>query len=140
MYYSKKVNVSEVGHHRIEREAERLNVSLKDYVEATTTFFAERQLDPRTYQPEATKQLLQQVVDRLFSYLIHQEKHLLQTLLTEAAKARILGEVSVNHLLHLRNEDQGSYQQLQQQDQQYLSDRLHQVLDQLDQENKGKSP
>ncbi len=138
MYHSKKVNVSETGHRRIEREAERLSVSHKDYVEAATTFFAERQLDPRTFQPEATKQLLQQVVDRLFSYLIHQEKHLLRTLLTEAAKARILGEVSVNHLLRLRTDDQESYQQLQQRDQQYLSDRLHQVLDQLDQESREK--
>ena len=140
MYYSKKVNVSEAAHRRIEREAERLVLSHKDYVEATTAFFVGRQLDPRTYQPEATKQLLQQVVDRLFSHLVHQEKHLLKTLLEEAAKARILGEVSVNHLLRLRTEEPESYQRLQQQDQQYLSDRLQQVLDQLDQESKKTSP
>ena len=140
MYYSKKVNVSEAAHRRIEREAERLVLSHKDYVEAATAFFAGRQLDPRTYQPEATKQLLQQVVDRLFSYLVHQETHLLKTLLEEAAKARILGEVSVNHLLRLRSEEPESYRNLQQQDQQYLSDRLQQVLDQLDQESKKVPP
>ena len=127
MNTSKKVNVSPEMHRRVDQEAERLKLSHKDYLEAAATFFLDRQLDPRTYQPEATKQMVQQAVDRIFSYLVQQEKHLLQDLLTEATKARILGELSVDHLLTLIAEDETTFQQMQQQDQQYLSERLQQA-------------
>lgn len=123
----KKINVSLEVHRQIDQEAGRLNLSHKNYLEAAATFFLDRQLDPRTYQPETTKLMVQQVVDRLFSYLIHQEKHLLKDLLTETTKARILGELSVNHLLTLITEDEVIFQQLQQQDQQYLAERLRQA-------------
>lgn len=126
----KKVNVSSDIHRQINQEAGRLKLSHKDYLEAAVMFFLNRQIDPRTYQPETSKQVIQQVVDRLFSYLVHQEKHLLKDLLTEATKARILGELSVNHLLTLITEDEAAFQRLQQQDQQYLTERLRQVISQ----------
>ena len=103
-------------------------MSRKDYLEATVLFFYERQLDPRSYRPEATKQMLQQAIDRVFSYLVAQEKYLLKDLLTEAAKARILSEISVNHLLTLVAEDESVLHQLRQQDQQYLAERLRRVI------------
>jgi hypothetical protein len=123
----KKINVSLEVHHQIDQEAERLNLSHKGYLEAAVTFFLDRQLDPRTFQPETNKQAIQQIVDRIFSYLIHQEKHLLKDLVTEATKARILGELSVNHLLTLITEDEATFHELQQQDQQYLTERLRQA-------------
>lgn len=128
----KKINVSSEVHRRIDEEAGRLKLSHKDYLEAAVRFFLDRQLDPRTYQPEATKQMVQQAVDRIFSYLVHQEKHLLKDLLIETTKARILGELSVNHLLSLITEDEATFRQLQQQDQQYLSERLLQATKQSD--------
>lgn len=129
MYHSKKVNISHEHHHRLSEEARRLKLSHKDYVEAAVQFFSGRQLHPQTYQPEATKKMLQEAIDRLFSYLVHQEKHLLQTLLQEAAKARILGEVTANHLLTLQTQDDPStFEQLQQQDQHYLAQRLRQII------------
>ena len=123
----KKINVSLEVHRQIDQEAGRLNLSHKGYLEAAATFFLDRQLDPRTYQPETNKQAIQQIVDRIFSYLIHQEKHLLKDLLNEAIKARILGELSVNHLLTLITEDEATFQHLQKQDQQYLAERLRQA-------------
>ena len=129
MYHSKKVNISHEHHHRLSKEARRLKLSNKEYVEAAVQFFSDRQLNPQTYQPEATKKMLQEAIDRLFSYLVHQEKHLLQTLLQEAAKARILSEVSANHLLTLRaKDDPSTFDRLQQQDQQYLVQRLRQII------------
>lgn len=127
MNSSKKINVSDRIHQGIDEEAGRLKLSHKDYLEAAASFFLDRQIDPRTYQPETNKQIVQQAVDRIFSYLIHQEKHLLKDVLTEATKARILGELSVNHLLTIITEDEGTFQQLQQQDQQYLTERLRQA-------------
>ena len=126
----KKINVSLAVHQQIDQEAKRLKLSYKDYLEAASIFFLSRHLDPRTYQPETSKQMMQQVVDRIFSYLVHQEKHLLSDLLTETRKARILGELSVNHLLTLLTEDEASFRQLQQQDQQYLLERLQSALKQ----------
>ena len=132
MNSSKKINVSDRIHQGIDEEAGRLKLSHKDYLEAAASFFLDRQIDPRTYQPETNKQIVQQAVDRIFSYLIHQEKHLLKDVLTEATKARILGELSVNHLLTIITEDEGTFQQLQQQDQQYLTERLRQAIRQSD--------
>jgi len=130
---SKKVNISHEHHRRLSEEARRLKLSHKDYVEAAVQFFSDRQLNPQTYQPEATKKMLQEAIDRLFSYLVHQEKHLLQTLMQEAAKARILSEVSANHLLTLRTlDDPSAFEQLQQQDQQYLAQRLRQMASHRD--------
>ena len=130
----KKINVSHYLHRRIEQEAKRLKLSQKDYLEATASFFLDRQLDPRVYQPETTKQVVQQVGDRIFSYLVHQERNVLKNLLTEAAKARILGELSVNHLLTIVSDNDTALRQLQQQDQHYLAERLQKVIGQADNE------
>ncbi|WPP51769.1 BfmA/BtgA family mobilization protein [Catalinimonas niigatensis] len=127
MSSSKKINVSNLIHKQIDEESRRLKLSHKDYLEACTAFFLERHLDPRIYQPETSKQSIQQAVDRIFSYLSYQEKHQLRDLYLETVKARILSELSVNHLLTLITEDEATYRQLQQQDQQYLSERLKQV-------------
>ncbi len=135
MSTSKKINVSNAFHRRLDREAERHQLSYKEYLEAAGEFFISRQLDPRAYQAgqnDEFAQLLRLAVDRIFSYLVFQEQHILRAMHTEASKARILGELSVNHLLTLITEDETTFQQLQQQDQQYLSERLRQVADQLD--------
>ena len=102
----KKINVSNQIHHQIEQESSRFKLSHKDYVEACSKFFLDRHLDPRTYQPETSKQSVQQAVDRIFSYLSYQEKHQLKDLYLETVKARILSELSVNHLLTLITEDE----------------------------------
>jgi len=127
MSSNKKINVSNQIHQQIEQESRRYKLSHKDYVEACSSFFLERHLDPRAYQPETSKQSVQQAVDRIFSYLSYQEKHQLRDLYLETVKARILSELSVNHLLTLITEDETTFRQLQQKDQQYLSERLKQA-------------
>jgi len=127
MSSSKKINVSNLFHRQITQESKRFKLSHKDYVEACSSFFLERHLDPRTYQPETSKQSVQQAVDRIFSYLSYQEKHQFRDLYLETVKARILSELSVNHLLRLITEDETTFRQLQQKDQQYLSERLKQA-------------
>ncbi len=128
----KKINVSSNIHQQIDKESKRLKRSHKAYLEACASFFLERHLDPQTYQPETTKQSVQLAVDRIFSYLSHQEKHQLRDLYLETVKARILSELSVNHLLTLITEDEATFRKLQQQDQQYLSERLKQVVGKQD--------
>ena len=146
MSTSKKINVSNAFHRRLDREAERLKISYKEYLEAAGEFFISRKLDPRAYQAgqnDEFAQLLRLAVDRIFSYLVFQEQHILRAMHTEASKARILGELSVNHLLTLITEDEATFQQLQQQDQQYLAERLRLVADQLDAakpKNQPRSP
>jgi hypothetical protein len=140
MSTSKKVNVSNAFHKRLEAESERLKLSYKEYLEAAGEFFLSRKIDPRSYQAgqsDEFTQLLRHAVDRIFSYLVFQEQHVLRAMHTEASKARIMGELAVNHLLTLITEDQATYKQLQQQDQQYLSERLRQVADQLDASNQS---
>ena len=142
MSTSKKINVSNAFHRRLDQETERLKLSYKEYVEAAGEFFIARKLDPRVYQAgqnDEFAQLLRLAVDRIFSYLVFQEQHILRAMHTEATKARILGELSVNHLLTLVTEDEATFRQLQQQDQQYLAERLRQVADQLDAATKPKS-
>lgn len=126
----KKINVSNHIHQQIDQDSKRLKLSHKDYVEACCCFFLERHLDPRSYQPETSKQSVQQAVDRIFSYLSYQEKHQLKDMYLETVKARILSELSVNHLLTLITEDETTFRQLQQQDQQYLTERLKLVSEQ----------
>ena len=135
MSTSKKINVSPAFHKRLDQEAQRLKISYKEYVEAAGEFFIVRKVDPRAYhagQNDEFSQLLRLAVDRIFSYLVFQEQNILRAMHTEASKARIMGELSVNHLLTLITEDETTFQQLQQQDQQYLSERLRQVADQLE--------
>lgn len=142
MSTSKKINVSDAFHRRLDREAERLQLSYKEYLEAAGEFFIARKIDPRSYQAgqqEEFTQILRLAVDRIFSFLVFQEQNILRAMHTEASKARIMGELAVNHLLTLITEDETTFQQLQQQDQQYLSERLRQVADQLDAATKPKS-
>ena len=142
MSTSKKINVSYAFHRRLDQEAGRLKLSYKEYLEAAGEFFIARKLDPRQYQAgqqDEFAQLLRLAVDRIFSFLVFQEQHILRAIHTEASKARIMGELSVNHLLRLLTEDEAVFQQLQQQDQYYLSERLRQVADQLDKESRPKS-
>jgi hypothetical protein len=134
MSTSKKINVSNAFHGRLDQETRRLKLSYKEYLEAAGTFFIARQIDPRKYQAgqsEELAQLIRSGLDRLFSLLVSQEQHVLRAIHTEASKARIMGELSVNHLLRLLTEDESSFQALQQQDQQYLVQRLRQVSKQL---------
>ena len=135
MSTSKKINVSDAFHRRLDEETERLKLSYKEYLEAAGEFFLSRKINPQNYhagQTEEFAQLLQLAVDRIFSYLVFQEQHILRAMHTEASKSRIMGELAVNHLLTLITEDETTFQELQQQDQQYLAERLRQVTDQLD--------
>ncbi|WKN43282.1 BfmA/BtgA family mobilization protein [Tunicatimonas pelagia] len=135
MSTSKKINVSHAFHQRLNQETTRLKLSYKEYLEAAGEFFIAHKIDPRKYQAGQTEELanlLRSAVDRIFALLIFQEQHVLKAIHTEASKARIMGELSVNHLLRLLTEDESSLQALQQQDQQYLTQRLRQALDQLE--------
>ncbi|MEO0331198.1 MAG: BfmA/BtgA family mobilization protein [Bacteroidota bacterium] len=134
MSTSKKINVSDAFHKCLDQETTRLKLSYKEYLEAAGEFFMTRQIDPRKYQAGQTEevaQLLRSGLDQLFSLLVSQEQHVLKAIYTEASKARIMGELSVNHLLRLLTENESSFQALQQQDQQYLAQRLRQVTEQL---------
>ncbi|MEO0330332.1 MAG: BfmA/BtgA family mobilization protein [Bacteroidota bacterium] len=135
MSTSKKINVSLAFHQRLDQETTRLKLSYKEYLEAAGEFFIARKIDPRKYQVGQTEELaylLRSGLDQIFSSLVSQEQHVLKAIHTEASKARIMGELSVNHLLRLLSEDEKSFQTRQQQDQQYLAKRLRRALDQLE--------
>ncbi|MEM6844987.1 MAG: BfmA/BtgA family mobilization protein [Bacteroidota bacterium] len=134
MSTSKKINVSHAFHQRLDQETTRLKLSYKEYLEAAGEFFVARKIDPRKYQAGQTEELaylLRSDLDQLFSLLVSQEQYVLKAIHTEASKARIMGELSVNHLLRLLTEDESSLQALQRQDQQYLAERLRQITEQL---------
>jgi hypothetical protein len=145
MSTSKKINVSFAFHKRLDEEARRLGISYKDYLEAAGMFFLSRRLDPRNYragQEQDLAQLLMEALERITALLAHQEKHMLSAMYQESAKGRILSELSVSHLLRLLSQNEAQLKQLQQQDQQYLTERLSKVLeklsrsDEVDQDNK----
>ena len=50
MSTSKKINVSNAFHRRLDQEAGRLKLSYKEYLEAAGEFFIARKVDPRAYQ------------------------------------------------------------------------------------------
>ncbi len=134
MSTSKKINVSHAFHQCLDQETRRLKISYKEYLEAAGEFFIARKIDPRKYQAGQTEEfahLLRLAVDRISSLIVFQEQQILKTIHTEASKARIMGELSVNHLLRLLTEDEKSLLALQQQDQQYLTQRLRKVTEQL---------
>lgn len=131
MSISKKINVSDQLHQQIDQETKRLKLSHKEYLEAAVSFFLLHNIDPRHYQPGTNTEVVavvRQAVDRIFSYLVFQEQHVLKDIHTEVAKARIMGELSVDHLLSLITEDEAMRKRLQQQDQQYLTERLRQLV------------
>lgn len=134
MSTSKKINVSGAFHQRLDEEARRLKISYKDYLEAAGMFFLARRIDPRNYragQEQDLAELITEAVGQIAHLLIHQEQHMLRSIHEESAKARILSELSVSHLLRLLSKDEAQLQQLQQQDQQYLAERLSNVLEKL---------
>lgn len=129
MSSSKKINVSYQLHQKIDAQCKVLKLTHKEYLEASVSFFLERQIDPRAYAPEADDHLIHQALERIFAFLTYQEKHLFKELHAEAARSRILSELSVNHLLSFLSEDEANFKKLQEQDQQYLSERLRQAVD-----------
>ena len=121
MSTSKKINVSFAFHKRLDEEARRLGISYKDYLEAAGMFFLARRMDPRNYragQQQDLAQLFIEAVERITALLAHQEKNMLSAMYEESAKARILSELSVSHLLRLLSQDEAQLQKLQAQDQQ----------------------
>jgi hypothetical protein len=135
MSTSKKINVSFAFHKRLDEEARRLGISYKDYLEAAGMFFLSRRLDPRNYrtgQEQDLAQLLMETAEQITQRMGQQEQHIFKVLHEESAKARILSELSVSHLLKLLSQDETQLKQLQQQDQQYLAERLSKVLKRTD--------
>lgn len=127
----KKINISLTVHTRINEEAERLQMSHKDYVEATVAFFASHRIDPRAYAPNQVQDvaiIVQKAVDRIFSYLVFQEKHLLQHVLEEVVKARVLNEITINNALLLSEVSDEEFAQLQQQNDQYFAEKVDAAL------------
>ena len=134
MSTSKKINVSFAFHKRLDEEARRLGISYKDYLEEAGMFFLSRRLDPRNYrvgQEQDLAQLLMEAVERITALFAHQEKHMLSAMFEESAKARILSELSVSHVLRLLSQNEAQLKQLQQQDQQYLTKRLQKAMEQI---------
>ena len=127
----KKINISLTVHASISQEAERLQMSHKDYVEAAVDFFASHRIDPRAYAPNQVQDvamIVQQAVDRIFSYLVFQEKHLLQNVLEEVVKGRVLNEIAVNNALLLSEVSDEEFAQLQKQNDQYFAEKVAAAL------------
>ena len=127
----KKINISLTGHTSISQEAERLQMSHKDYVEATVAFFASHRIDPCAYAPNQVQDvamIVQKAVDRIFSYLVFQEKHLLQHVLEEVVKARVLNEIAVNNALLSSEMSDEEFTQIQKQNDQYFAEKVAAAL------------
>ncbi|WKN44888.1 BfmA/BtgA family mobilization protein [Tunicatimonas pelagia] len=127
----KKINISLSVHTTIRDEAERLQLSHKDYVEAAVTFFSANRIDPRQYTPNQVQDvamIVQKAVDRIFSYLVFQEKHLLQNVLEEVVKGRVLNEIAVNNALLLSEVGDEEFAQLQQQNDRYFAEKVAAAL------------
>jgi mRNA-degrading endonuclease RelE of RelBE toxin-antitoxin system len=134
MSTSKKINVSYAFHKRLEEEARRLDISYKEYLEAAGMFFLSRRIDPCQYQDgqqQDLAQMLTEAVERITSLFVYQEERMLRAVHEESAKARILGELAVSHLLRLLSQNEAQLQKLQAQDQQYLAERLRKVMQEL---------
>ena len=88
----KPVQIDADVHRKVGQEAKEQGLSFKEYAEQSLLFFANRSLNPATYSPGQTFDLLQVMkksTDRIISFIVHQEQTLLSDITEEVLRNRL---------------------------------------------------
>ncbi|MEN7551841.1 BfmA/BtgA family mobilization protein [Rapidithrix thailandica] len=131
MTKDRQIRIERAVYTQAQQEAKTYQLSLKAYTQAALRFFASRKLNPIAYRPGMEYELsrdLNKAVDRLFGFLITQEKSVLKPLLTETVRSRILLELTIDNLHRVSEVDPNTLQKLKRENEQYMHTVAGQVL------------
>lgn len=90
---NKVVGLRPATHVMVRKESKRLGYTQTDYVDAAVSYFAQRGLDPVTTQAREGQLIMHEVKrlgDRVFSYLVEQEKSIHIVVLEELIRSRVV--------------------------------------------------
>jgi ABC-type transporter MlaC component len=137
----KRVNVkiSPQVHHLVVKAARDLEMPVRTYTEAALCFFATRKLDPTGFKEGNTARVLTHLekgINRVLSYMVTQEKHLLHQLFLELINTRIVCEILLSNLHKLSDLSAEEESKLREYNQQYLSHRKASILQQYEDKQK----
>lgn len=133
------VKISSQVHHLVVKAASDLGMPVKTYTEAALRFFATRKLDPTGFKEGDTARVLTHLekgINRVLSYMVTQEKHLLHQLFLELINTRIVCEILLSNLHQLSDLSAEEESKLREYNQQYLSGRKASILQQYEEKQK----
>lgn len=133
------VKISPQVHQLVAKAARDLGMPVKTYTEAALCFFATRKLDPTGFKEGDTARVLTHLekgINRVLSYMVTQEKHLLHQLFLELINTRIVCEILLSNLHKLSDLSAEEESKLREYNQQYLSRRKASILQQYEDKQK----
>jgi hypothetical protein len=134
------LKISPAVHHLLVKAAKDLHMPVKAYTEAAIAFFASRKLDPTGFKEGDTARVLTHLdkgINRVLSYIVTQEKHLLHNLFSELINTRIVCEILLSNLHKLSEMTEEDEKKIREYNQQYLKQRKESILQHY--EDKQKS-
>lgn len=96
------VSVSKTLHEKIGEEAGKLKMKRKDYVQSALVFFANRKINPATYDPGREfdlVQILKKSTEQILANMEHQSSTTPKQLVEEIVRGRLLQEAQLNLLI-----------------------------------------
>lgn len=125
------IKISEKLHKYVKEEAMAHGLTLKSYTESSLQFFYTRKLNPTKYQAGQEYQLSRDVnkaVDRIFSFMVQQEKNVLKHIITEVVRSRILIDIMIHNLHHLYSGDPEVIEKLCESNEKYMQESAKNIL------------
>lgn len=96
------VTISKTLHQKVGEESDRLDMNRKEYVQNALAFFANRKINPATYDPGKEFDLVQTVkqsMEKIATLIIEQDQDLLMKMTEEIVRARLLQEAQLNLMI-----------------------------------------
>jgi hypothetical protein len=134
------LKISLAVHHLLAKAASDLDMPVKAYTEAAICFFATRKLDPTGFKEGDTAKVITHLdkgINRVLSYIVSQEKHLLYNFFSELINTRIVCEILLANLHKLSDMSEEDEKKIREYNQQYLNQRKESILQHY--EDKQKS-
>lgn len=96
------VTISKTLHQKVGEESEHLDMHRKDYVQNALAFFANRKINPATYDPGKEFDLVQIVkhnTEHIASLIQEQQQVILVKMTEEIVRGRLLQEAQLNLMI-----------------------------------------
>lgn len=96
------VTVSKTLHQKVGEEADRYELSRKEYVQNALAYFVHRKINPATYEPGKefdTVQVLKYSTEKIISLIAALEQNRLLEITEEIVRGRLLQETQLNLLI-----------------------------------------
>lgn len=125
------LKISPDVHQLLVKSAKDLRMPVKTYTEAALSFFATRKLDPTGFREGDTAKVITHLdkgINRVLSYIVSQERHLLHNFFSELINTRIVCEILLSNLHKLSDMSEEDEKKIREYNQHYLKQRKESIL------------